>query len=467
MTATEAPSYRDQLATIDKAGKRKWIYPKKPSGPLYRRRTLVSLILLIFFFAGPFIRLNGRPLLLLSFLDRKLIFFGLGFYPQDFHLFVLLTISMIVFIVLFTVAFGRIWCGWACPQTIFMEMVFRKIEYLIEGDANKQRGLNKSEMSALKVFKKLTKHSIFYAISFLISNTFLAYIVGSDRLIQIISEPPLQHFVGLTTMIIFSGVFYGVFAFMREQVCMMVCPYGRLQGVMLDKNSIVISYDFTRGEPRGKLSQRKETPDAGHCVDCRMCINVCPTGIDIRNGTQLECVNCTACIDDCNTMMDKVKQPRGLIRYASYNAVKAGQKFKFSPRLFGYSSVLTLLILLFTFLMITRDPIETTILRTPGVMFQETDDGKILNLYNIKVVNKTFKEKSIKLELDSPAGELQMVGGDLTAPDGNLAQGAFFIRVPKQNISQNKIMATIKVYADQQLVDEITTSFMGPIFRQK
>jgi cytochrome c oxidase accessory protein FixG len=466
MSAAEEPSYRDKLATIDTSGKRNWIYPKKPSGPLYRWRTLVSWLLMALFFVGPFIRVAGRPILLLGFLDRKIIIFGLGFYPQDFHLFVLLTISMIVFIVLFTVAFGRIWCGWACPQTIFMEMLFRKIEYLIEGDANKQRALNKAEMSPSKFFKKLTKHTIFYAISFFIGNTFLAYIIGSDRLLAIISEPPSQHIVGLSSMIIFSGVFYGVFAFMREQVCMMVCPYGRLQGVMLDKNSIVISYDFKRGEPRGKLSQRKENPDLGHCVDCRMCVAVCPTGIDIRNGTQLECVNCTACIDACNIMMEKTKQPPGLIRYASYNSIESGEKFKFSPRLIGYSTVLAFLVTLFITLMMTRAPIETTILRTPGIMFQETDDGKIANLYNIKVMNKTFDKKRLILQLKSPAGKLEMVGGNLTAAEGNLAEGAFFIRIPKEAVRQNKTIATIQIYANQKLVDEITTSFVGPIFRK-
>jgi cytochrome c oxidase accessory protein FixG len=462
----DTQSYRDKIATINKEGGRQWIYPKKPSGNFYKWRTLVSWLLLAFFFTGPFLRIDGRPLLQMDLLGRKFIIFGVGFFPQDFHLFVLLSISLIIFIVLFTVAFGRIFCGWACPQTIFMEMVFRKIEYLIEGDANKQRALNNAPMSGEKFFKKALKHAIFYSISFFIGNTFLAYIIGSERLIQIITDPPSQHIVGLTIMIIFSFVFYGVFAFMREQVCMLVCPYGRLQGVMLDKNSIVISYDFKRGEKRGKISQKKDNPEQGHCVDCRMCVAVCPTGIDIRNGTQLECVNCTACIDACDSMMDKVGFPRKLIRYASYNMIESGQKFRFSPRLIGYSTVLLLVVSLFTVLASTRKPVETTILRTPGVMFQEMDDGKIMNLYNIKVVNKTFEPRTISLQLESPNGELEMVGGKLAVPEGDLGQSAFFVRIPKEDIRTNKTIAKIKVFSDDEEIDEIETSFLGPVYKE-
>lgn len=466
MENKETQSYRDHVATINKSGKRNWVYPKKPAGPLYRGRTLVSWALMALFFAGPFIRIHGRPILQLGFLDRRLILFGNGFYPQDFHLFVLMTISLILFIVLFTVAFGRIWCGWACPQTIFMEMLFRKIEYFIEGDANKQRALNKAKMSAEKLFKKLLKHSIFYAVSFLIGNTFLAYAIGSDRLIQIISEPPAQHIGGLSAMIIFSAVFYGVFAFMREQVCTMVCPYGRLQGVMLDKNSVVISYDNKRGEPRGKLSAKNENQDLGDCVDCRLCTAVCPTGIDIRNGTQLECVNCTACIDACNTMMTKVKRPKGLIRYASYNAIQSGKKFRLTPRIIGYSTVLILLVTLLVALLANRRPVEATILRTPGVMFQETDDGRIMNLYNVVIMNKTFETKDIRLELESSKGELQIIGGELSAAEGAAVDGVFLIRLPKESITQHNTEEKIKVFANEKLVDEITTSFMGPVFRK-
>jgi len=459
-------SFRDKIATVDKKGKRAWIYPKKPAGAFYKARTIVSIFLLLIFFSGPFIKINGHPILMLNFLERTFVIFGTKFWPQDFYLFVLLTISLIIFIVLFTVAFGRLWCGWACPQTIFMEMVFRKIEYLIEGDATRQRQLHAAPMSAEKLFKKTLKHGIFYGISFLIGNTFLAYIIGIERLGKIVSEPPSQHLGGFVAMLIFSFVFYGVFAFMREQVCTLVCPYGRLQGVMLDRNSIVVAYDFRRGEPRGKISKNKNE-ERGDCVDCRLCVSVCPTGIDIRNGTQLECVNCTACMDACNGVMTKVKRPKGLIRYASYNNILHGTHFRLTPRIIGYASVLTLLVIVFITLLLNRAPVQVSILRTPGVLYQETENGVIENLYNLKVVNKTFEKKAISLQLKSPSGELQMIGGKMVVPKGDVAQTSFFVRIPKDQIRLHNTPVVIDIFSGKELVGETKSLFLGPVENKK
>lgn len=455
-------SFRDKIATVDKKGKRVWIYPKKPAGAFYRARTIVSIFLLVLFFSGPFIKIHGHPILMLNFLQRTFVVLGTKFWPQDFYLFVLLTISLIVFIVLFTVAFGRLWCGWTCPQTIFMEMVFRKIEYLIEGDASKQRRLNASPMNAEKLIKKTVKHGLFYAISFLIGNTFLAYIIGIEHLEKIISEPPSHHLGGLAAMIIFSGIFYGVFAFMREQVCTLVCPYGRLQGVMLDRNSIVVAYDYKRGEPRGKIS-KNQNEQRGDCVDCRLCVSVCPTGIDIRNGTQLECVNCTACMDACNSVMTKVKRPKGLIRYASYNSIEQRVPFKLTPRIIGYSSVLTLLVTVFILLLLHRAPIQATVLRTPGVLYQELDNGEIANLYNLKIVNKTYEKKPISLKLKSPQGKVEMVGGKMIVPASEVAETSFFIKLTRDKIYRHNTPVTIDVYSGDELLEQTKTSFLGPM----
>jgi cytochrome c oxidase accessory protein FixG len=458
----QSESYRDKLATVDNQGKRIWIYPKKPAGPYHKARVWVAIVLMALFFAGPFIQINSRPVLQLGLLERKFIIFGFGFFPQDFHIFVLLTISLIIFIVLFTVAFGRIWCGWTCPQTIFMEMLFRKIEYWIEGDAHKQRLLNLSPMDGTKFFKKTLKHIIFYSLSFFIGNTFLAYIIGKDAWLKLITDPTLQHVGGLTAMIIFSAVFYGVFAFLREQVCTLVCPYGRLQSVMLDQNSIVVHYDFRRGEPRGKISQQT----GGDCVDCNMCVNVCPTGMDIRYGTQLECINCTACMDACDSMMQKVKRPKGLIRYASYNMINKGEKFQFSPRLIGYSIVLSLLVIILTILLFTRAPLEATILRTPGSLYQQTEDGFVTNIYNVKIVNKTFEEKIIDLELKSPNGQLELIGGKLKVAEGDVAQTSFLVKLPKEQIRFNNSPISINIKSGEKLVVEKRTSFIGPVFKK-
>jgi cytochrome c oxidase accessory protein FixG len=360
-------SFRDKLSTIDRTGKRLWIFPKKPTGSLTSSRNIVNIFLLLFLFSAPFIKVNGQPLLLLNFIERKFILIGLVFWPQDFHLFVLATISLIVFIILFTAIFGRIWCGWACPQTVFMEGVFRKIEYWIEGDARHQVALNRAPWTIGKLIRKGIKHTIFYAISFLIGNIFLAYIIGAEELWNIITDPPSEHVVGLMTMILFSAVFYWVFAFFREQVCTLVCPYGRLQGVLLDPNSIVVAYDFKRGEPRGKLKKSQKRTDFGDCIECKQCVEVCPTGIDIRDGTQLECINCTACIDACNAVMKKVEFPTGLIRYVSYRGIVEGTKRIFTPRIYGYSALFSVLLTITLALIFTRNPIETIVLNVEKI----------------------------------------------------------------------------------------------------
>lgn len=461
--AKDAEHFRDRISTVDEKGKRVWIYPKKPKGRFHRYRVVVAIFLLVVLFAGPFIKISGQPLLLINILQRKFIIFGMAFWPQDFHLFFLATLALIVFIILFTVVFGRLFCGWACPQTIFMEMVFRKIEYWIEGDAHKQRLLKKAPWTFDKFLKKSSKHAIFYAISFLIGNTFLAYIIGIDELTKIVTDPPSEHFAGLTAMILFSGVFYFIFAFFREQVCTLVCPYGRLQGVLLDPDSIVVAYDFNRGEPRAKISKSKsDTVEAGDCIMCYQCVEVCPTGIDIRNGTQLECVNCTACIDACDDIMVKVNRPKGLIRYASYNSILKGVKFKITPRMIGYSSILVILMIVLTSMLLTRSDIESTILRTPGVLYQETEQGTITNLYNVTIVNKTFEKMPIQLKLVQPAGQIKMIGGNILIPESEIAETSFFVEIERKNLFATSIPIKIGVYSNNLLLEEVNTSFMGP-----
>ena len=305
----------DGLLAEDNDGKSKWIYPLIRKGAFYKWRSWLSYVFLVFLFTGPFIRINGQPLLLLDFIDRQFVLLGQVFWPQDIFLFVLATLVFLVCIVLFTIAFGRIFCGWICPQTIFMEMVFRKLEEWIEGDAHKRRKLDAGPWTSEKITKKSLKAVVFVFISFLIANTFLAYIIGSGSLIKIITEPVSEHWLGFLIIWAFTIAFYMVYSRIREQVCTLFCPYGRLQGVMIDQHTLVVAYDDVRGEPRGKIDKKAALPRLkGDCVDCRLCVEVCPTGIDIRKGTQLECINCTACIDVCDEVMDKIHRPRKLIR---------------------------------------------------------------------------------------------------------------------------------------------------------
>jgi len=455
-------SFRDSISIIDRQGKRKWIYARKPKGKLYNFRTFFSWILLGVLFGTPFIKLNGKPFVLLNFIERKFIMFGVPFVPQDFYLFGLIMITTLVFIVLFTAMFGRLFCGWACPQTVFLEMVFRKIEFFIEGDSLKQKKLDQGKWSAEKIFKKIAKWSIFYILSFIIANTFLSYIISVDELYKIITDSPANHLTGLFLILLFTSIFYFVFAYFREYACIYVCPYGRLQGVLLDKNSIVVAYDYTRGEPRGKLNKSEERK-SGDCIDCKMCVDVCPTGIDIRNGTQLECVNCTACIDACNSVMKKINKPYDLIKYASSNAIRTKSKFKITTRIIGYSTVLIVLITLQIVLFTNRKEVDVNILRTPGLLYQEQPDNKITNLYNINFVNKTFDNIAIELKLMDIEGEVKIIGNTINLQPADVLEAKFLIYLDRDKI---KIMNTpfkIQISGNGKLINEIESSFNGPV----
>jgi len=456
--------FRDHISTVDKDGKRIWVYPKKPSGPLTNARIYVSYVLYAIFFTLPFIKVNGEPLLLFNFAERKFILFSLVFWPQDFHLFLLAMITFTVFIVLFTAIYGRVFCGWICPQTIFMELLFRRIEYWIEGDYKSQQLLDKAPLSSNKFYRKLAKHTIFVIISFIISNIFLMYIIGVDDWVKILHEPINQHTSGLISLIVFTGIFYWVFARFREQVCTTVCPYGRLQGVLLDKNSIVVAYDYVRGEGRAKVKKGEDraAEGKGDCIDCNQCVNVCPTGIDIRNGTQLECINCTACIDACNFMMDKVGLPKGLIRYDSEEGIAKKQPFRLTKRIWGYSAVLVILVISLISLLVTRADTETTILRTPGSLYQETAGG-ISNIYNLKIINKTHKNFPVDLKIIKGDGELKLAGGQLLVKNESITSGSFLITIPKNDIHKLKTKLKIGVYSNGQLLEEVNTTFIGPV----
>ncbi|HMP71958.1 MAG TPA: 4Fe-4S binding protein, partial [Kiritimatiellia bacterium] len=286
--------FRDHIPTADKDGRRLWIYPRKPSGRFTRAREVVAVFLLVLLFVGPFVRINGVPLLQMDILGRKFALFGQIFWPQDLFLLALAMIAVFVMIVLSTAIYGRIWCGWLCPQTVLMEMVFRKIEYWIEGDSPQQRDLDQAPWTRSKVIKKAAKHGIFLGVSFLIANWLLMYIIGDQAWIALVTDNPLLHLKGLTAMILFTLLFYGIFARFREQACTFICPYGRFQSVLLDENSIIVAYDHRRGEKRARFTRAQpleERKALGHgdCINCRMCVQVCPTGIDIRNGTQMEC----------------------------------------------------------------------------------------------------------------------------------------------------------------------------------
>ncbi len=462
-------NFRDSIGTINEEGKRAWIFPKKPSGRYYEYRKWVSYVLLIFLFASPFIKINGNQFLMFNVLERRFNIFGFPFWPQDFHLFVISMIIGVIFIALFTVAFGRIFCGWMCPQTIFMEMVFRRIEYWIDGDRGAQMRLAKQSWNGEKIRKRLLKWFVFFVISFLIANVFLAYLIGSDKLIQYVTDGPLAHVSTLVSLLIFTGVFYFVFAWFREQVCIIACPYGRMQGVLLDNKSIVVAYDHKRGEAengRKKFRKNEDRQALGHgdCIDCFQCVHVCPTGIDIRNGTQLECVNCTACIDECDTIMEKINLPKGLIRYASEDNIERNAKFTFNPRLKGYSAVLVILTGVFIGMLFLRNDLEANILRLPGQLYEHKEGNMISNVYTYKLINKTSKDiDNVSFKLLSHEGKIDLVSHrSFEVPAQQLAEGTLFIEINNSALSGDKDKLKIGVYSGEELIETTTARFLAP-----
>lgn len=452
------PTFRDSLSTIDEQGKRIFIHPKKPKGRFINRRRVVGWALLLNLFLVPFIKVDGHPLFLFDVIQRKFILFGIHFWPQDSYLFAIAMISLLVGIVLFTAVYGRLWCGWTCPQTVFMEILFRPVEYLIDGGAAEQRKLRESSWTFEKIWKRVVKNGIFAFLSILIANALLSWVIGVDELFRIASEPIREHVVGFVAMLVFSGFLFFVYSWFREQVCSILCPYGRIQGVLLDSNSIIVSYDYKRGEPRGKGAA---VSDKGDCIDCNQCVQVCPTGIDIRNGSQLECINCTACIDACDAVMDKVKKPRGLIRFASEKEIAEGKKFKVTPRMIGYSSLLVGLMIFLSILMFGRADLETSILRTPGMLFQEQEDGRISNLYNFKIINKTVEPVSVELKLLSHKGEINVIRGAINIEPSSIYEDIFFLYMEPELLPTKNTDMEVGVFVDEEMVEEITISFMG------
>lgn len=468
MSIVQDETFRDTIGTIDNEGHRKFIFPKKPSGKFYDYRKWVSYFLLIVLIANPFVKINGNQFMMFNVLERRFNIFGFPFWPQDFYLFVLFMIIGIVFVILFTVIFGRIFCGWVCPQTIFLEMVFRRIEYWIEGDRGSQIRLSKQEWNAEKIRKKSLKWILFLIISFFIANVFLAYLISSDELFKMIEEGPKNHISTLIALLIFTGVFYFVFAWFREQVCIIACPYGRLQGVLLDNKSINVAYDFVRGEKelgRAKFNKQEDrtTSGKGDCIDCKQCVHVCPTGIDIRNGTQLECINCTACIDECDSIMESVNLPKGLIRYASEDEIENKTKFKFTNRMKGYSAVLLILIGILTGLLFIRSEVETVILRLPGQLYEHKGDA-ISNVFTFKIINKTNEDfNDIHFKLYGIKGLITVVGlQDFKVKKRAMNSGTLFVQINQYLLEKDKTKIEIEVFNANKKIETTTTNFLSP-----
>jgi cytochrome c oxidase accessory protein FixG len=457
--------FRNELASVHTDGRRKWVFARKPSGRYYRARTILSWFLLAFLFGAPFVTVNGQQLVLLDFLERRFAAFGMVFWPQDFYLVVLIALALLVTLALSTTAVGRIWCGWLCPQTVFMEMLFRKIEYLIEGSAAEQLRRTRAPLTFDTAWRRVLKHGIFFGLSFVIANVFLAYIIGADDLWIIVTDTPAAHLAGLMAIMIFSLVFYGVFARFREQVCTLACPYGRVMSALIDTHTLTVTYDRPRGEPRSRI--HRDTPTAaqaaGDCVDCGQCVTVCPTGIDIRNGIQLECINCAACIDACDDVMRRVKRPTGLIRITSHEAIRTGRLEWLTVRVKAYATIWLLLVLAVGTLIASQPDVDVLILRQPGTMYATLDDGAVANFYNLQVINRTNRSQALEYRMLSPAGATVTALGaiDRVDPHG-LVESRLVLQVPRASLTGTDTPISLEVRADGVPVQTISSSLVGP-----
>jgi cytochrome c oxidase accessory protein FixG len=468
-TVEDHESFRSELASIALDGRRKWIYARQPSGRYYTWRTRLSWFLLAFLVFSPFIKVNGQQFMLLNVLERFFVILGVPFYPQDFYLVVLLFLTGLVSVVLFTATLGRIWCGWFCPQTIFLEMVFRRIEWLIDGPPKEQARRRGGPWNGDRLWRTVVKQGIFFAISFGIANVFLAYLISSDKLLGYITDGPQAHLSTLIPLVLFSIVFYLVFARFREQACVIVCPYGRYMSTLVDDNTVAVTYDFARGEQRGKMTKAdkeaiaagQSRPANGDCIDCYQCVTVCPTGIDIRNGIQLECVNCTACIDACDEVMTKIHRPVGLIRYSSAAAITQGQGSWLTTRVKAYMAVWLVLVSVVTTLFVLRSDVDVLILRQEGTLYATTEEG-IVNFYRLQLINKTSEDLPVTITVTEPKGAtLRLLEPVTELKAGVINKSRFMLTIPKDHVDGD-LKATITVTSNGTVMKTVTTSFVGP-----
>ncbi|WP_417735987.1 cytochrome c oxidase accessory protein CcoG [Rosistilla oblonga] len=388
----------DVLSTLRRDGSRRWLMPHLATGGWWRKRRVVAYILMVVFVAVPHLRVAGKPLILMDIPARQFTIFGRTFLPTDTMLLALLMLSVMFGIVLITAIAGRAWCGWACPQTVYMEYLFRPIDRLFDGTTGRG-GHAKKPLTGVK---QVARVAVYVLLSMFLAHTFLAYFVGTERLSQWIQSSPIDHPAAFLVMAATTGLMLFDFLIFREQMCLIACPYGRFQSVMLDEQSLIVTYDPVRGEPRKKGKHRAED-NAGDCVDCNRCVVVCPTGIDIRDGLQMECINCTQCIDACDDVMDRVGSPRGLIRYGSQDGIAGKPRRRFRPRTIIYPLILTAVLSGFAYALSTKTTFDARVLRGKGAPFTTVARGRISNSFTIRLVNRTDEKQTYALQVAEPA----------------------------------------------------------------
>jgi len=382
------------LPTLNEDGTRRWIRPKPSHGPWWHRRRVVAYVLMFVFFAVPHVRLFGKPLFLMDLPNRQFTLLTFTFLPTDTLLFMLVMATGVFGIFLITALFGRAWCGWACPQTVYLEFLFRPIGRWFDGGYTGSRNLDKR--SAWFTPRRLAKYATFLVLSLFVAHTVLAYFIGTDHLFDWMTRSPAKHPTSFLLVVLMTGVVWFNFTYFREQTCLIVCPYGRLQAALLDQQSLIVAYDAARGEPRA-LGIKPRPQDAGDCISCNACVQTCPTGIDIRNGLQMECVHCTQCIDACDDVMERVGLPPGLIKYTSQAALAGRSRHWLRMRTILYPGLLLVLGGALVVALVTRSSADVTVLRSIGAPFVEETDGRIANQVRIKIANRGDRQARYEL----------------------------------------------------------------------
>ncbi|HML94009.1 MAG TPA: cytochrome c oxidase accessory protein CcoG [Thermodesulfobacteriota bacterium] len=428
---------QERPASMDETGKRVFIFPAQVEGVWRRRRTITEIFLVIFFLVLPWIKIGGHQALLLDIAERRFSVFGLTFWAHDAPLVFFILAFLTIGLAFVTAVWGRVWCGWACPQTVFIDGVFRRLEYLIIGSHIQQRNLARAPWDLKKFFKLGLLWTLFLVASLIIAHSFLAYFVGAEKLVDMTQHNPHENWTIFVAMAFITAVLLFDFGWFREQFCIIMCPYGKFQSTLMDDDSITVTYDSVRGEPRKGMVKPGERE--GDCINCYKCVAVCPTGIDIRNGQQLECIGCTACIDACDEVMDKIEKPRGLIRYAAGNALKGIKTRLLRPRVAIYSVLLVAVVSALVFSVSRRQDLAVTVLRGKDTPFQviQNPDGseQVINHFKMSVKNQTFNDVTIKTALPE---ELKAKGAELVTQSDtiNLGPGEnltvhFFVKFPR------------------------------------
>ena len=448
------------LATLNKEGSRRWLYPVTKYGRWWWRRQVFAWGLFLIYLLAPFVKIAGAPLLLLDLPQRKFSVFGVVFFATDGRVLLLVILGLILTIFAASAVLGRVWCGWACPQTVFLEFLFRPLEQLIEGPPNKRRRRDQAPWSLGKALRKGGKFVLFAIASAVVGNAFVAYFVGGATILAWMQLSPAEHPIPFGIMLSVTALVFFEFAYFREQFCSIVCPYARLQSVLLDRDSIIVAYDTRRGEPRG---HGRERTHLGHCVDCRQCVTTCPAGIDIRNGLQLECIHCTQCIDACDDVMKKVGYPPGLIRYTSLRGLEDGQIHLFRTRTIIYALLLTAVVVILTLLVAIRPRLEVQLLRSTNLPYQVLENGLISNLVRVKLTNLSGVPEHLRIEGEHPAGAQFIIPEPfIQLPPEASSTVAFFVNVPAPELVAGSAQGSLRVFRGTELVREIPFPLLGP-----